>query len=435
MGMGHTKVMKSISGIKLKVLTLSIIIVALVSIFNNPPAMSLQLNPVAYSGQPAPRSGGAIFSGFGQVSMNGLGDIAFNAGLTGGTSSGGVFLFSSGNISAVVLIGQPAAGTNGVFSGFSSPVVNNSGDIAFWAGITGGKSSSGIFLHSNGRLLPVAIAGQVVPGTRFGFISFVNHSLNNSGEVAFTAKTFTPESGNSRAIFLYSEGKISALILPDQKLTEGTRVFLPDFPSLNDTGSMAFVNLVSVAPRGVTSGDGIYLWSNGTVLPIVRRGQITPGTTGVFHPSLGKGMARPSLNTKGSVVFAGSISGGHANEGLFLAAGSSVIPLTLTGNPIPGGGGTFSSFLTTSLNDLGSIAFVAGVDTGAEDLTKRHLRGLFLVTDGVVSTVILEEQNAPPTLGGRVSAINDAILNNQGSLAFVVRLRGGAASEAILLAK
>lgn len=426
--------MKSISGIK-RSLTLSIIIVSLVSIFVNPPAMSLQLIPVAVSGHTAPRTGGATLSGFGQVSMNSHGEIAFNAGLNGGPSSGGVFLFSNGNISPVVLIGQPATGTNGVFSGFSSPVVNNSGDIAFWAGITGGKSSSGIFLHSSGRLLPVAIDGQVVPGTRLGFISFVNHSLNNSGEVAFTATTFTQESGNSRAIFLYSGGKISPLILPDQKLTDGTRVFLPDSPSLNDIGSVAFVNLVPVAPRGVNSGDGIYLWSNGATLSIARRGQVPPGTTGVFHPSLGKGIAKPSLNSKGSVAFAGSIRGGHASEGLFLAAGSTVVPLTLAGNPIPGGGGTFDSFLTTSLNDLGSIAFIAGVDTGAPDVTKRHLRGLFLVTAGVVSTVILEGQNVPPTLSGRVSSINDAILNNQGSVAFAVRLSGGEASEAILLAK
>src|SRR5687768_4151002 len=156
--------MKSISGIKPRVLALSIIIVSLVSM----PAMSLQLTPVAVSGQTAPRTGGATLSGFGQVSMNSHGDIAFNAGLNGGSSTGGVFLFSNGNIFPVVLIGQPATGTNGTFSGFSSPIVNNSGEIAFWAGITGGKSSSGIFLYSNGRLLPVALDGQVVPGTRLG---------------------------------------------------------------------------------------------------------------------------------------------------------------------------------------------------------------------------------------------------------------------------
>ena len=62
---------------------------------------------------------------------------AFTASLNGtsggSTDNSGIFRGSGGNITQIARRGQAAPDANGTFSSFGRPMLNNSGDVAFWA--------------------------------------------------------------------------------------------------------------------------------------------------------------------------------------------------------------------------------------------------------------------------------------------------------------
>src|SRR5437867_3224197 len=97
--------------------------------------------PVVLAGQPAPGIAGARFRGVGSPAVNASGAIVFNGGLDvtfGDVQSDGIFKVSGGELSAVAVTGQPIPGSStDTFRVFGDPDINNSGDTAFLAVMTG----------------------------------------------------------------------------------------------------------------------------------------------------------------------------------------------------------------------------------------------------------------------------------------------------------
>jgi hypothetical protein len=86
-----------------------------------------------------------------------------------------------------------APGTNDeVFRGFARPAVNDRGDVAFYA--RWGTVGRGIFLLTDGRLIPVALSGQPLPTDESKrFTEFYGLALNNRGDIAvMVALDFAP---------------------------------------------------------------------------------------------------------------------------------------------------------------------------------------------------------------------------------------------------
>jgi hypothetical protein len=116
--------------------------------------------------------------------INNAGQVAYVAGLSAGS---GVFLGTAGGAQTpVALTGDPAPGTGaGLFSSFREPNIelNNSGQVALWATVSGAPATSGYFIGS-ATAAPVArlIEGQSLPGG--GAVGFLSPGLNNFiGEV------------------------------------------------------------------------------------------------------------------------------------------------------------------------------------------------------------------------------------------------------------
>ena len=162
-------------------------------------ATSEGLALVAREGDPAPgTTAGETFGGFlsnPSLSINNAGQTAFNATLTGatGTTDRGVWSNASGELALVARKGDAAPGTGGAFSNLFDPRINGAGHAAFVAQSTAGN---GIWQETDAGLALVAIQGMQAPGLAEGirFGSFVHvldgptqFILNGNDQLAFVA--------------------------------------------------------------------------------------------------------------------------------------------------------------------------------------------------------------------------------------------------------
>ena len=74
---------------------------------------------------------------------------------------------AQGHTDTVALLGQSAPGA-GTFSGLGTPVLNDAGQTAFYATITGGTNTGGIYRGSGSTLTAIALQGQSAPGVGAG---------------------------------------------------------------------------------------------------------------------------------------------------------------------------------------------------------------------------------------------------------------------------
>jgi len=144
------------------------------------------LTPVFIANQIAP--GGATFVDFGEPVINKNGQVAVSALLTNSASQLGLFVGDGTNAVAIALQRQ-AAPKGGNYTGqfFAPTRLNDSGEVAFDAGLTGGTSSSGIFRGNGDHTTTVALSGTNAAGTTGTFASFRDMQLLNDGRIAFIA--------------------------------------------------------------------------------------------------------------------------------------------------------------------------------------------------------------------------------------------------------
>ncbi|HMO84620.1 MAG TPA: hypothetical protein PKC18_06835 [Lacipirellulaceae bacterium] len=167
--------------------------------------------------QPPGTESGVRFDAFFYVSVantistpviNAAGQSAFMAPLVGSgvnmSNNEGIWSDRSGELALVVRSGVQAPGSDGgiTFAGFSTPVINAAGNLAFLAGhgATGAGliNWQGIWSDASGELALVAHRGSQAPDVPSG-VNFNNFSdftssgtghslvLNSSGQLAFTA--------------------------------------------------------------------------------------------------------------------------------------------------------------------------------------------------------------------------------------------------------
>ncbi len=143
------------------------------------------------------------FPGISPASLTRSGRFEFTTGLVGGDVIAGVndrALYAGTVGSGLTLIardGQPAPGTDAVFLGFSPfySLINDAGDVAFQAVLTGGTTNqtndTGIWIRrSSGTLSLVVREGDPVaglPGTTYDSFIGWNMLFNDLGQIVVTA--------------------------------------------------------------------------------------------------------------------------------------------------------------------------------------------------------------------------------------------------------
>jgi hypothetical protein len=303
--------------------------------------------------------------------------LAQMSGTTGGTSDDWGIFRGDGLTAPVRIVreGQSLPDNVGVFSSFGEYfALNDSGHVAFTALIdlqNGGSVADqiGIF-RGDGVTGPIKIArkGESNPLGDGTYSNFYDVTLNESGQVAFQASlTGTTGGSNDNEAVFRGDGvnPTVKIVREDQPVADGNGEFyIFSHPRINDAGQVAFwANL-----RSTTGGDadnlGIFRGDGVTdPVTIVRRGQTVPGGTDTFSM-----FGIETMNNAGQVAVTAEINlnngGGTSDESaLIIGSGTpgSLIVVAREGQPVPGGTDTFLSFGAPALNQAGQLAFRAFV--------------------------------------------------------------------------
>jgi hypothetical protein len=266
---------------------------------------------IATNVQTAPSTGGGLLDiSSARSSLNNAGQVAFASTVRSGSATDGLFLYESGSVAAVLLQGAAAPGTGGgAYASFGQPWLNDPGEMAFLATVSGGSATQGVFLASGGGSTAVALEGETAPGTGGGtYVGFDNISVSNGGTVAYHATI-----------------------------------------------------------SGGTAGEGLYINAGGVPMALALAGEEAPGTGGgVFSQFDGL-----SLNDEGAAAFKATITGGANGQGIFVFDPETmrIVDLVLDGESTPeSGGATITGVAAPSINNLGQVAFLAFFSDGGDRL-------------------------------------------------------------------
>jgi hypothetical protein len=209
------------------------------------------------------------------ISMNQRGDFVIAADQRRGLAGTFLWDYAAQKFTAVALKGMPAA-NNLTFedAGGWAPVINNSGEIALVAKV---KNAAGhivdslFFRDRDGKLLPIALPGQELPGGGKVDRAWLP-SLNDAGLVAFPARQ-ADKFGFSA--YLWAQGTITPLLAVDADAPGGGKFANVRGIWLNNKNHN--VLLLAAVATGNTQSEGLYLLAGGQLTPVAVPGQEMPG--------------------------------------------------------------------------------------------------------------------------------------------------------------
>ena len=270
---------------------------------------------VVQNGDAAP-GGGSLFPTAHAVNSQGL--ITFGAFLTGSANTEGVFRSDGTQTEAIALDGTPAP-TGGTFLFFSSPVIDELGQVAFFAGTTGGSADFGIYRADGENIATIFAANQPAPGGGT-FVDFGEPLINKHGQVLALASL-----DNGAGPF--------GLILGD------------------GTDALAIALSGHAAPKGGIYATGVAIQFFGSV-----------------------------LNDRGEAAFGAFLTGGASGSGVFRGDGTTTIPIALQGTPAAGTTGTFASFGQIKIGNDGQVVFIATLTPGVGGVDLSNNMGIWAGT-------------------------------------------------------
>jgi len=397
-----------------------------------------EISIVALTGQAAPDGNGTL-DRFEPPVISNSGEAAFVADLVGTAGdfrdNSGIYRGSnSAQLGVVFRGGATPPDGNGIYGDFGRDyVINDSGEVVTLTSIRDavGGANEGIFRSGGGAGLQVEIVrdGDAVVGGNGSFSSYNTPQVNNNGLVSFKALLSGTSGGVSDREGVYIGDGSQALRevarmgkpAPDGNGTYGG---LPQFPSLNDLGQVAFSVRMNSTDEGalddhaIVRGDGL---SPTVVMAREGDGAGTSGQHGLLND--------PAINDLGQIAFISSgmrnTSGGADNNtALFKAEQPGIsVEIARKGDNPPDGNGTFSSFEDPVLNDAGVLAFLSnlqGTLGGSSDD-----RAIYRGNESLGLTKIVREGELAPQGGGSFTSLRDPAFNEQGQLAFAAFVAPG----------
>ena len=316
--------------------------------------------------------------------LNDRGDISFSASLS--TFASGIWSGRVGTLEPLAVSGNAAVGTPpGVnYQLVVGPVLNNKGQVAFSSFLFGPgvtpDNYRGIWSEQSSGLMLVARTGNQAPDVPVGarFDSLGTPVMNDTGNVAFWGRLIGAVSAtNEHGIWAEGPGGLK-LVAREGNQAPGTavgvrfggEVFVFSEPVINNAGRTAFV--AALTGSGVTSSNDLGIWSqgSGSLALVARSGSQAPGTeNGVNF----RGFRDPVLNDADQTVFEASLAGAGVDDtndaGLWLERSGALQLIARKGSHAPGTPedvkfGTYIPFLFPALNDAGQVAFRAFVTDG-----------------------------------------------------------------------
>jgi hypothetical protein len=309
----------------------------------------------------------------GSPSINASGAVAFQGQPAGGGDA--LYLAAGGSVK------QIASNLGGSqFSGFATPSINNSNQVAFVAGFGAGVS---VFRYDNGTFTRIADNSSFFEG-------FANNllAINDAGSVAFFSR-FPLSTGQNEGLFVGNGASVITIAE-----TGGIFTGLHDRrPSINGAGQAAFgADLAG-------GGQGIFVGSGGSLQSIA-------DTNGVYA-----GFQAPVINDRGQVAFwttlkaggGGIFTGNDPNRDKVIATGDSLFGSTVVG---------FATVDVAENND-GQIAFFASLADGRTELVVAtpvpEPSGLSMCAAGAVGTIAYAWRRRKPVTRRRSARLHRSV--------------------------
>lgn len=353
--------------------------------------------------------------------------------------------------SIVTRVGEVAPGTGGaIFQDVNRPVLNDLGEVAFSAVLTGAGTSTtndyAFFTEGGGGGLRLsAREGDEAPGTGGGIFNFAalpveRYDLNEQGTTVFSGQVQPAGSpAFIREPMLFADiGSGSVAIVkpgdPIDGVAGSLEYGLAFDPSLNNSGTIAFSAFFS-RDGGATFEAGQFVReANGQANLVAFNGGEAPGTGGKIFTNI----LTANVSDSGTIVLSSTFNepgGDFSTEGrgIFSDRDGTLSVVTRDGDVAPGTSGkTFRGFASATINSTGEVAFHGFLDDNSVPIGP----GIFSEGGGGgLRTVAVEGEDAPGTdtlgfgpamFGPQFSRTNGDRLsmNEAGDLVFTNILRG-----------
>jgi hypothetical protein len=363
---------------------------------------------IAASGTAAPAGGNYVF--FNILTSNIRGEVAFDAALSGPSTSG-VFV-SRGTTPVAIALGNPdpaagdfrfvfdpsitargdvifdgdftaivrsdgrksvalvqngdAAPSGGSLTLLGDQVTNSRGTVAYGATVTGGVSTQGIFRNDGTHTATIADDNTLAPtGGAFNF--FGSPVINQDGQVAFFAGTTGPA---DFGVYRGDGKEITAIFAANQSAPGGATFVDFSDPLINKHG-----RVLAIALLDGTSPSGLFLGDGTDAVAVALGGHEAPlgGNFATFFGPL-------TLNDRGQTAFEVFLTGGTSRSGIFRGDGATTTPIALQGTAAAGTTGTFDSFGDLKIGKDGRVAFIATLTLGVGGVDLSNNRGIWVGT-------------------------------------------------------
>ena len=357
----------------------------------------------------APNQVPARAAGFATPIPGGTGNFISLPGAPGFSTTGGVAFYGAGSGGQQgiyrMMNGPPikVADTNtaipsgsGNFNSFFItgppilPSIGSDGSVAFFGAGSGGQQ--GVYVMANGPPIRLADTATAIPGGTGNFMAFtipgnpISPAISGSSVAFFGAGT-----GGQQGVY----GASVSMSGPPIKIADtataipggsGTFTAFTGNPSLSGD-SVAFLG------SGLGGQQGVYGASVSAVGPPIKIADTNtaiPGGTGSFNSFIPGNPIMPAISGT-SVAFYGA--GGGGQQGIYISQQGPPIKIADTNTAIPGGTGTFTGFGDVSLSatDVAFLGFGASGQQGIYDMTGGTLVrvvGLNDILDGRAITAL-----------------------------------------------
>lgn len=338
------------------------------------------LATVALEGTPAPAGGNYRYN-MGAIDLNSNGQIAYWSQLTDSSSPVGIFRYDGATSSAVALQGTsaPTGANYGAFTLLSVviwPKLSSGGQVAYWANLSGGPNSHGIFLNNGLTTTAVAVSGTAAPagGNYSGFLTTqsTSYRLSSTGYLAY--RTNLTGGSSTQGVFVYDGITSQPAALQGTAAPAGGDFNAFDFVEINSNGQVVYKATLT----GGTSSSGVFLRDGNTTTPVVLSGTATP-----VGGNFSNNSQWLQLDSSGDVAFWSSMDNG--SHGIFRYNGTTIDPVACAGAAAPGTTSTFSTIASITgfafkMNDAGMAALYASL-TPSGDVTSANDTGLWFGTN------------------------------------------------------
>ena len=263
------------------------------------------LERVLLDGDTLPGNATAQFSSI--PKLNNVGTVGFTA--TNSDLNGDVLYYSqNGNLTEQLREGTDLFGFIGQVNNIQLHSLNDTNQSLLELGLSGGTSTGGLFVHSTDQpLKTIALVGNSAPSGNGNLQFFSNQRINQNGQVgfhAFLSDTLGGASDNL-ALFRSENGSLREVVRrgDDAYDTSGTFVnFASDF---NDQGVWAWRSTLADTDNGSLDDSGIFISDGFDQIKIVQEGDSLSGST---ITSLS--VSSDFLNAKGQVLYVARLADG-----------------------------------------------------------------------------------------------------------------------------